>query len=574
MNNIYYELNKQAKNNQVFTDLFSKIISDENILLAYQNIKNNIQYYTSGIDKVTIKDINKLSKNELLTIMRQKIIYLKSNILQQKQIHNKELYIPTIFDKIIQQCFKQVLEPICEARFSSHSYGNRPGRSYENAIADIYNKINTIQLYYVISFNIYDLYKNINHSKLIKQLWTLGIRDTKVIYRIKTILKNKIQNKQQIIQPKQGIIQSGILSNLLLNIALNEFDQWVEQRFEYFPTEYQYTTKGARIRALKKESKLKEMYIIRYAEHIRIFCRTLDQAKRTKMAIMNWFKKRFKYIITDKQIFIINLKKKYDVFLGFKYKILQRKKKYIVKSEIDNFNISKIQLKLKKQIINIQHAKFSIGQAIYVYNKTIEKIHNYYQFATCVSINLKQIDFIIKRIIKNRLRPTKNGKCISQKYKNSKQIRYIANMPIYPLSYIQFKIPIIKKLNYNYYEHENKNERYNLILYSLLSEKLYNRSMEYMYNRIEVYKKQKGLCYITGKQLDLDEIHCHHIIPKRNNGTDEIKNLVIIHKDIHKLIHMTNKQLIQDMIKNISEEINWNKLNKLRKLIHNDIIKI
>ena len=72
----------------------------------------------------------------------------------------------------------------------------------------------------------------------------------------------------------------------------------------------------------------------------------------------------------------------------------------------------------------------------------------------------------------------------------------------------------------------------------------------------------------------MDEIHCHHIISKRDNGTDEMKNLVIIHKDIHKLIHMTNKQLIQDTIKNISKEINWNKLNKLRKLIHNDIIKI
>ena len=482
MNNIYYELNKQAKDNQVFTNLFSKIISDENILLAYQNIKNNIQYHISGIDKITIKDINKLSKEELIQLIRQKIIYLKPNILQQKQMYNKELYISTIYDKIVQQCFKQILEPICEAHFSPHSYGNRPGRSYENAIADIYNKINTIQLCYIINFNIYDLYKNINHSKLIKQLWTLGIRDTKVIYRIKTILKNKIQNKQYINQPKQGIIQSGILSNLLLNITLNEFDQWVEQRFEYFPTEYQYTTKGARIRALKKESNLKEMYIIRYAEHIRIFCRTLDQAKRAKIAIMNWFKKRFKYIITDKQIFIINLKKKYDIFLGFKYKVLQRKKKYIAKSEIDNSNISKIQSELKKQIINIQHAKFNIGQAIYVYNKIIKKIHNYYQFATCVSINLKQIDFIIKRIIKNRLRPAKNGKCISQKYKNSKQIRYIANMPIYPLSYIQFKIPIIKKLNYNYYEHKNKNEQYNLILYSLLSEKLYNCSMEYIIN--------------------------------------------------------------------------------------------
>jgi len=62
--------------------------------------------------------------------------------------------VPCIWDRLIQQCIKQVMEPVCEARFSNNSYGFRPNRSVENAIAAIYRLMQRSGLYYVVEFDI------------------------------------------------------------------------------------------------------------------------------------------------------------------------------------------------------------------------------------------------------------------------------------------------------------------------------------------------------------------------------------------------------------------------------------
>ena len=64
--------------------------------------------------------------------------------------------------------------------------------------------------------------------------------------------------------------------------------------------------------------------------------------------------------------------------------------------------------------------------------------------------------------------------------------------------------------------------------------------MEYNDNRISLYVAQKGKCNITGKLLEIDEIHCHHKKPKAKGGGDEYKNLVILHKDIR--LHLTDEK--------------------------------
>ena len=143
----FQDLYARAKNHEVFTDLMSIVLNRENILLAYRNIKSN-----SGSD-------------------------------------TRPLGIPCIWDRLIQQCFKQVLEPICEAHFSKHSYGFRPNRSVEHAMADVSRKLQTQNLHYVIEFDIKGFFDNVNHSKLISQMWTLGIRDKHLLGKIRRILK-------------------------------------------------------------------------------------------------------------------------------------------------------------------------------------------------------------------------------------------------------------------------------------------------------------------------------------------------------------------------------------------------
>ncbi|MEN3033348.1 reverse transcriptase domain-containing protein, partial [Chromobacterium amazonense] len=89
----------------------------------------------------------------------------------------RPLGIPCIEDRLIQQCIKQVLEPIAEAKFHPYSFGFRPNRSTEHAIAYICRKINRDSMYHIVDIDIKGFFDNVNHSKLLKQLWTLGIQD-------------------------------------------------------------------------------------------------------------------------------------------------------------------------------------------------------------------------------------------------------------------------------------------------------------------------------------------------------------------------------------------------------------
>ena len=136
----------------------------------------------------------------------------------------RPLGIPTILDRLIQQCVLQVLEPICEAKFHDHSYGFRPNRSQEHAIALVYKNIQLSHYYFVVDIDIKGFFDNVNHGKLLKQMWTLGIRDKKLLSIISAMLKAEVAG---IGFPEKGTPQGGIISPLLSNIVLNELDWWI-----------------------------------------------------------------------------------------------------------------------------------------------------------------------------------------------------------------------------------------------------------------------------------------------------------------------------------------------------------
>ena len=84
----------------------------------------------------------------------------------------------------------------------------------------------------------------------------------------------------------------------------------------------------------------------------------------------------------------------------------------------------------------------------------------------------------------------------------------------------------------------------------------------------------KFQCEITKTQLDLENLHCHHKKPKYLGGTDDYDNLIIIHKEVHKLIHAISEKTINKYLKWITDKKILNKINTLRKLSELEPIKI
>ena len=89
-------------------------------------------------------------------------------------------------------------------------------------------------------------------------------------------------------------------------------------------------------------------------------------------------------------------------------------------------------------------------------------------------------------------------------------------------------------------------------------------TIEYTDNRISLYCAQYGKCYVCGKELELEDIHCHHKIRKKDGGTDKYSNLVILHKDVHILVHATEADTIAKYLKKLN--LNQHQLDKLNRL--------
>lgn len=170
LDNLYQ---KATKGNS-FKNLMSIIISDENILLAYRNIKGNKGSRTAACDNVNIKNIEGMEQSYFLNEVKRRFQNYQPQKVRRKEIskpngQTRPLGIPAMWDRIIQQCILQVMEPICEAHFSNRSYGFRPNRSAEHALADASVRVNKQNLTYVVDVDIKGFFDEVNHVKLMRQ---------------------------------------------------------------------------------------------------------------------------------------------------------------------------------------------------------------------------------------------------------------------------------------------------------------------------------------------------------------------------------------------------------------------
>ena len=202
MQDTFDELYQKSMNGEKFEDLMELILSRDNILLAYRNMKANKGSYTAGTDNRNITEIGQMAPDTVVEKVRF-IVTGSQHGYRPKPVRRKDipkpngklrpLGIPCIWDRLIQQCIKQVLEPICEAKFYNNSYGFRPNRSVEHAISKTYTMLQRMNLHYVIEFDVKGFFDNVNHSKLMRQIWTLGIQDKQLLFVIKRILKAPIR---------------------------------------------------------------------------------------------------------------------------------------------------------------------------------------------------------------------------------------------------------------------------------------------------------------------------------------------------------------------------------------------
>lgn len=587
--NEYYELTEifdtlyqESKANKTFKNLMETITDERNIKLAFRTIKSNTGSNTKGVDGLTIKDIKDKEIDNYVELIRDKMKNYEPATVRRVYIpktngDKRPLGIPTIIDRLIQQCIKQVLEPICEAKFHPHSYGFRPNRTTNHAIARMSQMANINGYHYIVDIDIKGFFDNVNHNKLIKQLYNLGIRDMKLLMIIKRMLKAPI-DKEGV--PNKGTPQGGILSPLLANVVLNEFDWWISSQWENFKSKNQYSSKVSKIGQLRKKTKLKEMYAIRYADDFKIMCKNYNTAKRIFIATKDWLNKRLKLEVSQEKSKVTNLRKEYTEFLGFKFKLKPKGKTklgVVLKSRIRDKAKDRIHENLSRQIKVVQ--KNTTSKEINKLNSMILGVQEYYQTATNINIDCSEIAFKLDRLMYTRFaqigkRAYSKGKSplFDRLYgKTLKKVWIIKDIAIFPLWDTRHKSPM--NFNQNICDYTIEGRKLSTkalksntikIVMQLMKNYKENESVQYYDNRLSRVSMCNAKCEVTGIKLELENIYCHRVIPKENGGSDEYNNLRIVHKDIHKLIHTDNHEKISKYINLITSKEILEKINKLR----------
>lgn len=600
MQSVFDELYENSLAKCEFKNLISIITTEENIRLAYRNLKKNTGSKTPGTDGKTIANLAEMSESELIHVVQKKFEWYQPQAVRRKEIpkgngKTRPLGIPTIMDRLIQQCILQVMEPICEAKFCETSNGFRPNRGVENALAQAEKHMQTSNLHIVIDIDIKGFFDNVNHGKLLRQIWAMGIHDKKLLCIISAMLKAEVAG---IGFPEKGTQQGGVISPLLSNIVLNELDWWITSQWVGMPTRHEYSGRihetgtkdqSKKYRELRK-TKLKECYIVRYADDFKIFCKKHSDAVKLFEATKAWLKDRLGLDISPEKSKIVNLKHAYSDFLGLRIKVHKGTgNKYVVISHIASKALDRIKGTAKEKVKAIQHSSGEIEEykVINDYNSFVMGVHNYYRMATAASPDIQQLAFEIKIAIKNRLQERVQRRSdqtipgYAKRYAKSKEIRFIGKNILLPIGYIQHHPPIHKKKSVNKYTvsgraeiHKNLESVDMAILHILMRNPNMNATVEYNDNRISLYVAQQGKCAVTKEQLYLEDIHCHHKTPKSLGGGDDYANLIILHERIHRLVHATQEETISAIMQTVQlDKRQLDKLNKLRKSVGNEAIK-
>ena len=583
MQHIYDELYAQSKNGNNFYKLLEIIGSEQNICLAYRNLKINSGSKTAGTDGLTIDDIKHLCDEDIIMKVRSSLDNYQPKSVRRVFIPKsgsdkmRPLGIPCIWDRLVQQCILQVLEPICEPKFHNHSYGFRANRSAHHALGRVTSLINISKYHYCVDVDIKGFFDNVNHGKLLKQIWTLGIRDKRLICIISKMLKAEIDGEGV---PEKGTPQGGLLSPLLSLIVLNELDWWVSSQWETFQPKHR--NKNGWFQYAKKHTRLKSGFIVRYADDFKIMCSTYEEAQRFYHSTVDFLNKRLKLEISPEKSKVVNLKKNSSDFLGFKIKVIPKGKTkhgYVAKTDMNQKALKKAKTNLKLKVKDIvRHTTtFQIAR----YNLAVMGMQNYYCVATNIYNNLTEVSYAL--LPTTRVRFKKIAKLIpfettSQDFqmkttgiRPQTKIIMIADTPLLPINGVKHKNPLNFSQDIcNFTEHGRSKIHEEIALVTkgeiqiLLEYKDTTKSVEFNDNRISVFIAQQGNCYITNRRHSPTDMVC---IYKNITETDRDKyqNLVFVEIPISKAILTESVQQAKMWLMNYGlSSQQKKKLNKIR----------
>ncbi len=218
-------------------NLFEHVLCRENILKAWRRVRANKG--AAGIDGMTIDEFPAWAATGH---WKQVMVELRSDQYQPSPVRRveidkpdggkRQLGIPTVTDRIIQQAIAQVLTPIFDPTFSNNSFGFRPNRNGQQAVKQVQSIIKQGRRF-VVDVDLSKFFDRVNHD-LLMTLLGRKVKDKRLLKLIKCYLRAGVIDNSLYSESREGVPQGGPLSPLLANIMLDPLDKELEKRGHQF----------------------------------------------------------------------------------------------------------------------------------------------------------------------------------------------------------------------------------------------------------------------------------------------------------------------------------------------------
>ncbi|MFC0273590.1 group II intron reverse transcriptase/maturase [Metabacillus herbersteinensis] len=568
-----------------FYGLIELMSDTQTIMTAIHNIKSNKGSMTAGIDGKEVNYYLQMDAGTLIKLIKKSINEYSPKPVKRQYIPKsnsdklRPLGIPTMLDRIIQELARIVLEPIVEAKFFKHSYGFRPYRATSHAVARTVDLINRGGYKFCIEGDIEGFFDNIDHNKLIEIMWNMGIRDKRYLAIIKKMLKAGVMEKGKVTFNDSGTPQGGIISPVLANIYLNNFDHLIAEKFELH--EARYTVSNPRKNGLQRVKRRHDAcYLIRYADDWIILCQSEEKAKQILNVARKYLKTKLKLNLSEEKTLITDLSERPAKFLGFD--IVAEKARHKDKVVGKPFpNLAKLRSKHREVLKDIRKLQHDFVEDEYLayqiekINSKIVGISNYYSIGICtqtynkLSWQLTNRMYKVIRKLKGEkwrdfYKPIGKSNNRNDRHKNLKRKSFMVNVNNVEIALTLYSFtPSKRALNFNQectpYTIEGREVRIKATKKKLALTRptLYNPedlrfigykngkktvpryyNFEYIMNREYAFNRDRGKCSCCKTELTTKNLNCHHKNPRLPlNEVNKVKNLTSLCDTCHKAVH-------------------------------------
>lgn len=360
---------------RIYYSLYDRLLRLENLEVAFKKVKS--AKGAAGIDGQCLNDFAWRKDENLQTLCNE----LKGKTYRPQPVKRvmipkpdggeRKIGIPTVRDRVVQQALLDILQPIFEEDFHPSSYGYRPGRSCHQAISKATMFIRKYERKWVVDMDLSKCFDTLDHELILKT-FRKRVVDGSILKLLRMFLECGVMTESGWEASAIGSPQGGVISPLVANVYLNEFDQFMMKR-------------GHRI--------------VRYADDILILCRSKSAAQNARAVAEQYLEGDLKLTVNAEKSHVAAARAGVK-FLGV-----------IIRSNTTSIQPKKIaMLKEKVKRITRRNSPVNLEKVIADLNPVIRGFGNYFRVANCKGVFEELAQWIRRRLRAKQLSLWKKAK--------------------------------------------------------------------------------------------------------------------------------------------------------------------